>query len=56
MERHDRVINDLGGGTNSPLVNLLMKLDGEVSGHTWRERKYLGGMRSIGRGVILSRH
>lgn len=35
--RHDRVINGLGGGTNSPLVNLLMKLDGEVSGHTWGE-------------------
>lgn len=37
MESHDRVINGLGGGTNSPLVNLLMKLDGEVSGHTWGE-------------------
>lgn len=56
METHNKVINDLDGGRNSTLVNSLMKLDGEVSGHPWGERKYLGGMRSIGRGAILSGH
>lgn len=53
MEIYNKVINDLDGGRNSILVNLLMKLDGEVLGYSWGERKYLGGMRFIGRGVIL---
>lgn len=54
MERHDRVNSDLSGGTNSPLGKSPIKLDGEVLGHPWGERKYLEGMRSVGRGVILS--
>lgn len=56
MERHDRVNSHLSGGTYSPLGKSPMKLDGEVLGHPWGERKYLEGMRSIGRGVILSGH
>lgn len=32
METLDRFINDLDGGTNSPSINSLMKLDGEMSG------------------------
>ena len=56
METLDRVINDLDGGPYSPFVNSLMKLDGEVSGHPCGGWKYVIGMRSIGRGVILSGH
>lgn len=33
METHNRFINDPDGGINSTLVNLLIKFDGEVSGH-----------------------
>ena len=56
MERHERVNSDLSGGTNSPLGKSPVELDGEVLGHPWGERRYLEGMRSIGRGVILSGH
>lgn len=53
-EMLDRVINDPEGGTNSPFVNSLVKLDGKVSGHPCGEWKCPRRMRSLGRGVILS--